>query len=231
MSVTGEPGRPTRVGVPIADLLAGMYGAYGVVAALHARERTGRGDVVRTSLLASVVGVHAFHGTGWTVAGQVPQGVGNHHPSIVPYGTFTAADGVVQIAVGSEGLWQKFAPFVGLDAADPRYATNALRVARRAELVAHIDSAFVTEPMGHWLPLLAEIGVPAGEVRTIDRVYEWDQTLSQGLLTRAEHGTLGSISLPGPPLRFDATPARAVAAPPTLGQHNDSVRAWLAGDA
>ena len=228
MSVTGEPGHPTRVGVPIADLLAGMYGAYGVVAALHARERTGRGDVVRTSLLASVVGVHALHGTAWTVAGEVPQGVGNHHPSIAPYGTFTAADGVIQIAVGSEGLWQRFAPFVGLDPADERYATNAQRVAHRPELIAHIDAAFVGRPMSHWLPLLAGIGVPAGEVRTIDRVYEWDQTRSQGLLVQADHATLGRIDLPGPPLRFDGTPPGPVAAPPTLGQHDASVRAWLA---
>src|SRR6187401_1923707 len=102
MSVTGPgPDQPTRVGVPIADLLAGMYGAYGVVAALHERDRTGVGTVVRTSLLASVIGVHAFQGTRFTVAGEVPHAQGNHHPSICPYGAFTAADGIVQIAVGS----------------------------------------------------------------------------------------------------------------------------------
>ena len=227
MSVTGEPGHPTRVGVPIADLLAGMYGAYGVVAALHARERTGRGDVVRTSLLAAVVGVHAFHGTGWTVAGVVPHGVGNHHPSIAPYGAFTAADGMVQIAVGSEGLWQRFAPIVGLDPADERFATNALRIAHKAELIEHIDTAFGAAPMGSWLPRLAEIGVPAGEVRTLDRVYEWEQTRSQGLLIEVDHATLGHVVLPGPPLRFQANRPATPSAPPTLGQHDASVRAWL----
>src|SRR5690606_36992860 len=100
MSITGEAGEPTKVGVPIADLLAGMYGASGVLAALLDRERTGRGQVVRTSLLASVVGVHAFQGTRWTVAGEVPTGAGNHHASIAPYGLFRAAGGALQVAVG-----------------------------------------------------------------------------------------------------------------------------------
>ena len=104
MSLTGSgPDDPQRVGVPIADLLAGMYGAYGVVAALHERERTGVGTVVRTSLLAAVVGVHAFQGTRWTVAGEVRRAQGNHHPSIAPYGLFHCRDGAVQIALGSEG--------------------------------------------------------------------------------------------------------------------------------
>jgi formyl-CoA transferase len=230
MSVTGEPGHPTRVGVPIGDLLAGMYGAYGVVAALHERTSTGRGTVVRTSLLAAVVGVHAFHGTGWTVAGVVPEGVGNHHPSIAPYGTFTTADGVIQIAVGSESLWERLAPLVGLDPSDERFATNALRVAHKPELIALVDAAFAREPMSHWLPLLASIGVPAGEVRTIDRVYEWEQTRSQGLLVEVDHATLGRIELPGPPLRFDGSAPEAHTAPPTLGQHDDAVRRWLAAE-
>jgi len=116
MSLTGPSAEePTRVGVPIGDLLAGMYGAYGVVSALHERSTTGRGRIVRTSLLAAIVGVHAFQGTKYTVAGEVPQPTGGHHPSICPYGLFHAADGLVQIAVGSEGLWRRFAPAFGLD--------------------------------------------------------------------------------------------------------------------
>ena len=106
MSMTGpDPETPTKVGVPISDLLAGMYGAYGVVAKLHERASTGRGGLVRTSLLASVVGVHAYQGTRWTVAGEIPKAEGPHHPSICPYGLFHSSDGIVQIAVGSEGLW------------------------------------------------------------------------------------------------------------------------------
>src|SRR6266545_4650740 len=127
MSVTGPlGGEPTRVGVPIGDLLAGMYGAYGVVAALHDRERTGHGQIVRTSLLAALVGVHAFQGTMYTVGGVVPQTTGAHHPSICPYGLFHCADGVVQIAVGSESLWRAFAPAFGLDR--PQWAANPQRV-------------------------------------------------------------------------------------------------------
>ena len=105
MSLTGID-QPTKVGVPIADLVAGMYGAYGVLAALHERERTGRGRVVRTSLLAGMVGVHAFQGTRWTVAGEVPGLAGDHHPAIAPYGMFATGTAPIQIACGSEGLWR-----------------------------------------------------------------------------------------------------------------------------
>src|SRR6187200_609257 len=132
MSLTGSgPGDPMRVGVPIGDLLAGMYGAYGVVAALNERHRTGKGTVVRTSLLASVVGVHAFQGTRWTVAGEVGRSAGHHHPSIAPYGLFHCRDGSVQIAVGSEGLWQRLCSAFGHDATAEGVGTNAERVAAR----------------------------------------------------------------------------------------------------
>src|SRR5690606_6564354 len=143
MSLTGSgPDDVQRVGVPIADLLAGMYGAYGVVAALHERNRTGRGQVVRTSLLAAVVGVHAFEGTRWTVAGQVGRAQGNHHPSIAPYGLFRTADGPVQIAVGSESLWMRLGAMLGLDPADERFASNALRVENRRALIEVLERAF-----------------------------------------------------------------------------------------
>ena len=130
MSVTGVA-EPTKVGVPIADLLAGMNLAYGVLAALHERMRTGRGRVVRTSLLAGVVGVHAFQGTRWTVAGEVPGLSGSHHPAIAPYGMFATATSPCRWRWGREGLWQKFAPAVGLDARRQRFATNRDRVAHR----------------------------------------------------------------------------------------------------
>lgn len=228
MSVTGpSPEQPTKVGVPIADLLAGMYGAYGVASALKERERTGRGTVVRTSLLAAIVGVHAHHGTRWTVAGEKPVPTGNHHPSISPYGAFECADGMVQLSVGSEGLWQRFAPLVGLDAADPRFDSNTKRVARRADLISEVEKAFAGGSRDYWLARLAEIGVPAGAIRSIDDVYAWEQTLSQGLLADVEHPTLGTIQLPGRPVRFGDEQPPVPQAPPTLGQHNESVRAWL----
>ncbi|HSI93643.1 MAG TPA: CoA transferase [Jiangellaceae bacterium] len=231
MSMTGAPGEPTRVGVPIADLLAGMYGAFGVLAALLDRERTGHGTVVRTSLLAAVVAVHAFQGTRWTVAGEVPTGPGNHHPSIAPYGLFQAADGPIQVAVGSEVQWRAFAPAVGLDPADPRFATNRDRVAHRAELVAAIDRALAAAPAAEWLPRFDDIGVPAGRVRTLDQVYGWEQTRSQGLVIAVDHPVLGRIELPGPPLRFGDFPVAGGRPdhrpPPELGEHDAAVRDWL----
>jgi crotonobetainyl-CoA:carnitine CoA-transferase CaiB-like acyl-CoA transferase len=232
MSLTGPgPEEPTKVGVPIGDLLAGMYGAFGVLAALWERNRTGRGRVVRTSLLAAIVGVHAFQGTRYTVAGDVPRAIGNHHPAIAPYGLFHTATAPVQVAVGSEGLWQRFAPVAGLDVDDPRFARNPDRVAHREELVTAIEEALSAEPAEHWLEQLATAGVPAGKVRSLDDVFGWEQARSQGLLVDVEHPTGGTVQLPGPPLRFDDN-AHAGAqprhqAPPQLGQHDQSVRAWL----
>ncbi|MFC5997717.1 CaiB/BaiF CoA transferase family protein [Quadrisphaera sp. GCM10027208] len=236
MSLTGSgPEDPQRVGVPIGDLLAGMYGAYGVLAALLERERTGRGQVVRTSLLAAIVGVHAFQGTRWTVAGEVPRAQGNHHPSICPYGLFRCADGAVQIAVGSEGLWQRFCAEFGLDAAADGLATNAERVANRQRVIDLVEDAFAGTEAERLLPRLAAAGIPAGKVRTLDEVYEWDQTRSQGLLVDVEHPTLGRVSLPGPPLRFFApgpdgeteTTRTDHRPPPLLDGDADAVRAWV----
>jgi crotonobetainyl-CoA:carnitine CoA-transferase CaiB-like acyl-CoA transferase len=232
MSLTGTE-QPTKVGVPIADLLAGMNGAYGVLAALHERERTGVGRVVRTSLLAGMVGVHAFQGTRWTVAGEVPGISGAHHPSIAPYGMFATKTAPVQVACGSEGLWRAFAEAFGLDAADPRFATNADRVAHRDELIELIEGLFAAEPAEHWLERLAAEGVPAGKVRSLDDVYAWEQTRSQGLLLSVEHATQGTLELPGSPIRFDDNAfsggRRTHLAPPTLGQHDAEIRAWLDG--
>jgi crotonobetainyl-CoA:carnitine CoA-transferase CaiB-like acyl-CoA transferase len=233
MSITGAV-EPTKVGVPIADLLAGMYGAYGVLAALHERSVTGKGRVVRTSLLASVVGVHAFHGTKWTVAGELPERVGNHHAQIAPYGMYRTQDDIVQVAVGSEGQWRIFAPLVGLDPADERFAVNSSRVAHRDELTAAIEAAFASESADVWLERLAGVGIPAGKVRDFQQVYEWEQTRSQGLLIDVDHPTLGRIQLPGPPLRFDDNPYAGARetnlAPPRLGEHDAAVRAWLDED-
>ncbi|MBB3043302.1 CaiB/BaiF CoA transferase family protein [Nocardioides soli] len=230
MSITGT-GQPTKVGVPIADLIAGMNGAFGVLAALHERSRTGRGRVVRTSLLAGMIGVHAFQGTRWTVAGEVPGLAGDHHPSIAPYGMFSTKSAPVQIACGSEGLWRALCGALGWDPAEDGFATNAERVAHRDALITRIESLFAAEPAEHWLALLSEAGVPSGKVRSMDDVYSWDQVLSQGLLLSVEHSTQGELKLPGSPIRFDDNPFSGGrsehVAPPTLGQHNESIREWL----
>src|SRR5690348_6084374 len=237
MSLTGSgPDDPQRVGVPIGDLLAGMYGAYGVLAALHERERTGRGQVVRTSLLAAIVGVHAFQGTAWTVAGKVGHAQGNHHPSIAPYGLFTCADGSVQLSCGNESLWRRLCAEFGLDPAAPGMATNGERVEHRDEVIALLERTFADISAADLLARLGAAGIPAGKVRTIDEVYCWDQTLSQGLLVAVDHATLGRLQLPGPPLRFftpgpdgeTETTRRDHAAPPVLGADGDAIRAEVA---
>ena len=232
MSLTGPgPEEPTKVGVPIGDILAGMYGAFGVVAALNERHRTGRGRVVRTSLLAAIVGAHAFQGTRYTVACDVPRGIGNHHASIAPYGLFHTADAPVQVAVGSEAQWRRFAEVSGLDPVDPRFASNELRVAHRSDLIAEIERSFAAAEAEVWLARLADAGVPAGKVRTLDDVYSWEQTISQGLLVEVEHLSAGCVTLPGPALRFDdnlhAGDREHHLPPPVLGQHDETVRAWL----
>ncbi len=169
MSLTGaDAEHPQRVGVPIGDLLAGMYGAYGVVSALHERNRTGRGRIVRTSLLASIVGVHAFQGTRYTVAGEVGRAGGNHHPSICPYGLFTCADGMIQLSCGSEGLWQRLAAGFGLDPFAPGFATNRERVGNREQVIEIVERVFADWDAEALLARLAEVGIPAGKVRTID---------------------------------------------------------------
>jgi crotonobetainyl-CoA:carnitine CoA-transferase CaiB-like acyl-CoA transferase len=233
MSITGSaPDDPQKVGTPISDILAGMYGAYGVMAALHERETTGVGTVVRTSLLAATVGVHGFQGTKWTLAGEVGRAMGNHHPSISPYGLFHCADGAVQIAVGSEGLWHDFCAGFDLDPDTDGIATNPERVADRLRVIDIVEQAFASWNAEDLLARLAEVGIPAGKVRSIDEVYAWDQTASQGLLIDVEHSTLGSLTLPGPPLRFfDAAGTESTnrqhLAPPVLDEHGDDIRAWL----
>jgi formyl-CoA transferase len=237
MSLTGPgPGEPTRVGVPIGDLLAGMSGAFGVVAALVERESTGKGKTVRTSLLSALVGVHAFQGTRYTVAGEVPHPIGNHHPSIAPYGAFQAADSVIQVAVGNQAQWQAFCQVTGIAADDVDFATNGVRVANRQQLIETIEKCLSDEPADVWLQRLREAGVPSGAVRTLAEVYEWEQTRSQGLLVQVEHPTAGTLELPGPAVRMEDAHGASVLrgdhlAPPTLGQHDREIREWLASGA
>jgi crotonobetainyl-CoA:carnitine CoA-transferase CaiB-like acyl-CoA transferase len=185
-------------------------------------------------LLAGVVGVHAFQGTRWTIAGEVPGLSGSHHPAIAPYGLFTTATSLVQVAVGSENLWQKFAPAIGLDPGDERFATNRARVAHRDDLVAAIEAIFAAEPAEHWLDLLLGAGIPAGKVRALDEVYAWEQTRSQGLLLEVDHPAYGPLTLPGSAIRFEDNPWSGGRVshlpPPLLDEHGDAIRAWAAED-
>ncbi len=240
MSLTGpDPEHPQRVGVPIADLLAGMNGAFGVLAALRERDRTGQGQIVRTSLLASVVGAHAFQGTRWTVAGEVGAAQGNHHPTIAPYGLFRCAGGSVQIACGNDAMWHRLCAEFALTADDPRYATNADRLTHRDSLTKLLEDVFAHLGPDELLRRLTEAGIPAGRVRSLDEVYAWEQTRSQRLLVDVEHQELGRITLPGSALRtFSVDPAGTETEttrldhrpPPVLDADSGAVRDWLAKD-
>jgi formyl-CoA transferase len=218
MSITGLPdGPPLRHGLSITDILAGMFGAYGVVAALRERELSGIGQVVTTSLLAAAIAVHAHQGTRWTIAGEVPGRTGNHHGLLAPYGAFPCSDGWINIAVGSPGLWARFAPLVGIDVDDPDYVTNADRMRNRAQLTSIVEAATVMDTMDAWLARLDEAGVPAGRIRTMDEVYTWDHVLHHGMVDRVEHPVLGVLDLPGSPLRWSRSGRRTPEPPPTLG--------------
>lgn len=234
MSLTGSgPNDPQKVGTPIGDILAGMFGAYGVLAALLERNRTGRGQVVRTSLLAAVIGVHGFQGTRWTVAGKVGRAAGNHHPSICPYGLFRCRDGAVQIAVGSERLWQHLCAAFDLNPAEAGMSTNGERVMNQQRVIELVERAFAELDSDELITRLKRAQVPAGRVKSLDQVYASEQTRSQGLLIEVDHDSLGPLTLPGPPLRFfdadggtERTPT-AHKAPPVLNGDAEEVLAWL----
>jgi crotonobetainyl-CoA:carnitine CoA-transferase CaiB-like acyl-CoA transferase len=226
MSVTGDsPEHPMRVGVPIADLTAGLYGIIGVLAALYERGRSGSGQRLETSLLAGQIAIHAFQGTRYLVAGEVPQPTGNQHPTVAPYGSFRAADGQIVLAVGNEPTWRRFAALLEIPPDAPQFAGNHQRVSHRTELTELIELRLAKHGVDEWIALFADHGVPAGEVKTLDRVYASEQVREQGLVVDTVHSTLGEISLPGPPLRFAGSPLRDLAPPPTLGEHSEQVRA------
>ena len=199
------------------------------VAALHERERTGRGTVVRTSLLAAIVGVHAFQGTRYTVAGEVPHGQGNHHPSICPYGLFRCADGMVQIAVGSEALWRRFAagvrPRRSTPPASPATPTGSATARPSSPPSTRRSPPY---PLAELLPRLAEVGIPSGEVRTLDQVYELGPDPVAGP-ARSRSTTRSPARSSCPARRCASTAPPRCTTPPRrrLGQHDDSVRAWL----
>ena len=229
MALTGQPGgSPQRIGLPMADILAGLFGAYGVMTALRAREQTGRGQHIETSLLAAVVGVHVFHGVGWLSAGIEPVLTGNRHPSIAPYGVFGCADADIVIGVGSESLWRRFAPIVGLDPDRADIATNIERVAGADALQKEIDALLSDRLAADMLAALDDAGVPAGRIRTIPEVYDWEQVRESMILT-LPHPTLGDLAVPGSPLRLSEGGEPRREAPPALAADQDDVFADYAG--
>jgi crotonobetainyl-CoA:carnitine CoA-transferase CaiB-like acyl-CoA transferase len=228
MSVTGDAaGGPTKMGVPICDLLAGLYGGYGVLAALYERERTGTGTIVRTSLFAAAVAASTFQGTRFTVAGDVPGLTGNHHAAIAPYGSFRCADGLVQIAVASDRLWQAFRAYAGLAAGDPRWASPASRLTNRDALTAEIERSFAGRTRDTIVSDLLALGVPAGRIATMDEVFASPPVRDNDMVVMVDQPDVGRIGLPAPPVSFEGLPTRDHQHPPLLGEHTGDVLAWL----
>jgi crotonobetainyl-CoA:carnitine CoA-transferase CaiB-like acyl-CoA transferase len=231
MSVTGMPdGEPTKVGVAILDLVAGLMLGKSIAAALFAREKLGVGQKIDTSLLEAAVACLINAGSNYLMEGKVPGRWGNAHPTIVPYQSFKTADGFLVIGVASEGIWRRFCQALERPelADDARFAKNADRVAHRAALVAILGEAFLTQATDTWLRLLNQAEVPCAPVQTIDQVFTAPQVLHREMLVEVDHPTAGTVRMAGIPVKFSATPASVRLPPPLLGQHTDEVlTSWL----
>jgi crotonobetainyl-CoA:carnitine CoA-transferase CaiB-like acyl-CoA transferase len=230
MSVTGLPGtEPTRVGIPISDLAAGLYLAVGILVALHDRERTGEGRWVQTSLLESMIGMMDFQATRWTVDGDIPVQEGNHHPTLVPMGCFRTADGVLNVAGSGGRLLENFLSAVGLAelTTDPRFDTSTRRSANRSELNARIAERLQTRTTADWIEAFNTAGVPCGPVYRLDEVFADPQVQHLGLVTEVEHRVLGTQALVRNPVTIiDAGPTVRRPAP-EIGEHTGEVLSEL----
>jgi len=223
MSLTGSPDAPpVRVGVAIADIVSGMFAAQGISAALYARERTGRGQHVDIAMLDAVAALLTYQAGIYFATGTPPVRLGNRHPTIVPYETFTAADGDFMLAVGTDEQWRKFCAIAALDAGE-QYATNRGRVTGYAELRPRIAGALRAQPRAYWIERLRGAGVPCGSVRNLDEVFADPQIAAREMVVPMTHPAAGDIRVLGSPLKLSDTPATQRTPPPTLGQHTESV--------
>jgi crotonobetainyl-CoA:carnitine CoA-transferase CaiB-like acyl-CoA transferase len=233
MSVTGLPGsEPTRVGIPVSDLSAGLYLAVGILVALHDRERTGVGRWVQTSLVESMVAMMDFQAARWTVDGEVPAQEGNHHPTLVPMGCFASADGYVNIAGPSGRLLRSFCEAIGLPdlPEDPRFSSAGRRSRHRAELNALVAERLRTRTTAEWVEVLAEAGVPCGPVYRMDEVFADPQIEHLAMAAAVEHPALGRLDLVRNAVRMTGTGPTVRSASPDAGDHTDAVLAELGYD-
>ncbi|NNG02585.1 MAG: CoA transferase [Inquilinus sp.] len=233
MSLTGDPdGQPMKVGVAIADLMAGMYAAVAILAALRHRDATGRGQHIDMSLLDAQVAWLSNAGQYYLTGGTVTPRLGNGHPTIVPYQAFAAADGHLILAVGNDGQFARFCAVAGRPelAADPRFASNPARVRNRAELVPIVAALIAARRRDEWLRSLEAATVPCGPINTIDQVFADPQVVAREMKIAMSHPLAPDpVDLIGSPIKLSETPVGYRRPPPTLGQHTDEVLGdWLA---
>ena len=234
MSITGFPdeegGGPTKVGVAIADIMAGMYAATAVLAALHARERTGRGQLIDVPLYDSQVAWLANQSMNFLVGGEVPQRMGTAHPNLVPYQAFSTSDGHVMIAIGNDPQFARCMEALGRAelARDVDYATNAARIANRGRLIDIMEAITRGRSTADWLETLAMHGVPAGPINDVGQVLSSDYAVEKQLVCKLENAAGDTVPSVANPVAFSATPVCYDRAPPLLGEHTDEVlREWL----
>jgi crotonobetainyl-CoA:carnitine CoA-transferase CaiB-like acyl-CoA transferase len=226
MSVTGEPqGEPMRAGVPVADIITGMYASIAICAALAHRAHTGKGQHLDLALLDSQIALLAYQNTNYFATGKPPARIGNLHPNIVPYQPFRTADGEVIIACGNDNLYRKFCEAAGCAelASDARFATNGKRVENRAELMRLLQGIFTKRSTREWLELLEAAGVPNGPINDVAQVFEEPQVKARGVRVELEHPVAGKLPTVASPMRFSATPLEHKLAPPLLGQHTEEI--------
>jgi crotonobetainyl-CoA:carnitine CoA-transferase CaiB-like acyl-CoA transferase len=231
MSITGPAdGEPSKVGVAIIDLVAGLILGKSIAAALFAREKLGVGQKIDTSLLEAEVACLINVGSNYLVEGSIPRRWGNAHPSIVPYQSFKTADGYLVIGVASEGIWRRFCQAIRRAewADDPRFEKNSNRVENRSLLIGLLGEIFLGRSTDGWLKLLNSAEVPCAPVQTVDQVFKAPQVLHREMLVQVEHPRAGTVRMAGIPVKFSATPASVRLPPPLLGQHTEEVLAsWL----
>jgi crotonobetainyl-CoA:carnitine CoA-transferase CaiB-like acyl-CoA transferase len=223
MSITGAPDGPSyRLGVAIADVVSGMFAAYGVAMALFARERTGRGQEVDLAMLDSVAALLTYQAGNYFASGNVPARLGNRHPSIVPYETFAASDGDFVLAVGNDQQWQRFCAVAELPE-DPRFATNRQRVTGYDDVRRFIADRLRTQSRQHWIDRLTAAGIPCGSVRNLQELFADPQIHAREMVAQIEHHTIGPLRVLGIPVKLSDTPGAVRTPPPRLGEHTDAV--------
>ena len=234
MGTTGEEGGPpVKVGVAVTDIAAGMFAAYGVLAALRVRDRTGVGQLVDVSMLDSQVAWMTYQAGYYFATGQNPGRLGSAHPSLVPYQAFRTKDGYVNVAVGSEGIWARFAAAIDAPhlATDQRYATNPERVKNRAALIALLEPIFSGRATKEWADLFERSGVPAGPIYLLSDLFADPQVRHRQMVVEVDHPRAGPIKQTGVPVKLSETPGRIASPPPLLGQHTDRILGELGYDA